>query len=1287
MKRGREDSIPPNETNVNGGIHNESGGNASTDSSFRRLANPLPSSSQPHSPLPSNHPTSLPPISHEPLESFPSQRMHSHFASPSLFPPMGGHLPSVVGPGHHIPSMVNHPPRHMAPLSPMDSHSQSLHNTHPMNVHTSPTPRVSPVVNSFSSPPPMIPSISSLSQSVPIQRNVNQQQIHPHNPPMNQPAPPAVQPGRREKFDNALDFLDQVKLQFSDQPKVYNQFLDIMKDFKAQCIDTPGVIARVSELFKGHKNLIFGFNSFLPPGYKIEAVPDDEPVVITVPGGSNSSMSQSGAASSSLNDSKGMGANAAGGMQRKAPEFDHARDYVKKIKQRFVTQPHVYKAFLKILHTYHQEQHTIKDVYEHVALLFAKHQDLLEEFTQFLPDPMAAQPLTNQGQMRGAKKPPRKPKEKEKMDKFERQEREKDAKDRDYRDPKESRESRAEKRENKQQENISKKPVRKKETRGEERNQHHAEIQLFNKIKQRLNNQQLYTEFLKCLSLYSQEVISRVELALLVKDLLSKHRDLFDWFRHFIGIDASILEAFERSADENQFESQREQIDIDFKTCKRCGPSYRALPKHAIIPVCSGRTPLCESVLNNVWVSVTTGTEEGVFKQTRKNQFEEMLFKCEDDRFELDLVIECNLETIRALEEILNDYSKCNEEEAKKFRVKEPLEITSVRTIERIYGERAQEVIDAFYESPTEIIPIILIRLRQKDEEWAKARREWNKLWRDVSEKNYYKAIDSQSFNFKQTDKRNLMGKALIQEIKLRYQQKGKSKKSTESEPVIDESSMEIDEKPNGKEEEMEDRVDDQKSKQESSTEPNHSIKSPHLQYNLVDPSIFENVIELVSFAAEKNLSKLDREKIEIFLKKFIREFFMVEKLPTPPKQKYNVSKLVLEREKVSVDSDGNVVYKESPEESAMEIAQPSHVEKTTDNQEKKSNIFFGHSPFYVMFRLLQVVYERLSKAKDLAYSTAAGIGYAYLLNTARGRIESGEEKYKSYLKNLFALVSNMRESNTYEDECRSLLGMDAYVLFTMNSVVSQLIKQLQVILAEGSEESIKLLALYSLQGSKTSFRETVYHSSCVDVLGDEKCFRFEYEFAPTLGSFQIQLLDSAKNPPQYISFDLKNGSSKNTKWLETINKIINPDIKVDPSKQKFIFMKRNTKGLRGKKAPELIHTQNLECKISIPKCKMYFVEETEDYLFRRGALARSREIATQKSKISKENKKERVERIVENKKSKSLFKPSVEVSTPAIEIPVDIPGDVFNFAKNAIDTIDKLTEGSMDIPSAETNS
>ena len=39
---------------------------------------------------------------------------------------------------------------------------------------------------------------------------------------------------RQLNVRDAMRYLDQVKLQFDQQPDVYNQFLDIMKEFKAQ---------------------------------------------------------------------------------------------------------------------------------------------------------------------------------------------------------------------------------------------------------------------------------------------------------------------------------------------------------------------------------------------------------------------------------------------------------------------------------------------------------------------------------------------------------------------------------------------------------------------------------------------------------------------------------------------------------------------------------------------------------------------------------------------------------------------------------------------------------------------------------------------------------------------------------------------------------------------------------------------------------------------------------------------------------------------------------------------
>jgi histone deacetylase complex regulatory component SIN3 len=63
------------------------------------------------------------------------------------------------------------------------------------------------------------------------------------------------------------------------------------------------------------------------------------------------------------------GAGAAGGNGPPV-EFKQAKDYVTTIKKRFANEPHqaTYKAFLKILHHYQEEQRNIMDVLEQVRL-------------------------------------------------------------------------------------------------------------------------------------------------------------------------------------------------------------------------------------------------------------------------------------------------------------------------------------------------------------------------------------------------------------------------------------------------------------------------------------------------------------------------------------------------------------------------------------------------------------------------------------------------------------------------------------------------------------------------------------------------------------------------------------------------------------------------------------------------------------------------------------------------------------------------------------------------------
>lgn len=118
-------------------------------------------------------------------------------------------------------------------------------------------------------------------QPLSVSSNHNQMRAQGASPPSGPPQEPQQQqsPGnsfQRLKVEDALSYLDLVKFKFGSKPQVYNDFLDIMKEFKSQSIDTPGVIQRVSSLFKGFPDLIVGFNTFLPPGYKIEVQRNDQ---------------------------------------------------------------------------------------------------------------------------------------------------------------------------------------------------------------------------------------------------------------------------------------------------------------------------------------------------------------------------------------------------------------------------------------------------------------------------------------------------------------------------------------------------------------------------------------------------------------------------------------------------------------------------------------------------------------------------------------------------------------------------------------------------------------------------------------------------------------------------------------------------------------------------------------------------------------------------------------------------------------------------------------------------
>ncbi|XP_006282948.2 paired amphipathic helix protein Sin3-like 4 [Capsella rubella] len=122
-----------------------------------------------------------------------------------------------------------------------------------------------------------------------------------------------------------------------------------MTDFTAQRMDPYIVRLVVKDLFKGDKELLSGFNAFLPKELMIE-LDDEQPIPPTM-----------------------------------ADEFWKAIDYIMKVKETFQDDDRIYKSFMNILDMFKKKEKSLDEICNEVTILFRNHHDLRVEFYHFLP--------------------------------------------------------------------------------------------------------------------------------------------------------------------------------------------------------------------------------------------------------------------------------------------------------------------------------------------------------------------------------------------------------------------------------------------------------------------------------------------------------------------------------------------------------------------------------------------------------------------------------------------------------------------------------------------------------------------------------------------------------------------------------------------------------------------------------------------------------------------------------------------------------------------------------------
>lgn len=1189
-------------------------------------------------------------------------------------------------------------------------------------------------------------------------------------------------------------------VQNTDCPLLSSSF----SQFKSQSIDTPGVIERVSTLFRGHPSLIQGFNTFLPPGYRIECSSDPSEsnlITVTTPTGTTTQTPGGVGIAGAINRAGGPaprprdpadghghphpppilppgslhhrphspggapttpGAAAGAGvlshsdanaMNDKRPpvEFNHAITYVNKIKQRFSNDPDTYKQFLEILQTYQREQRPIQDVYAQVTTLFENAKDLLDEFKQFLPDTSAGgqqsgglfglmgqmtsgmgagnvgapmpmhrmDPVHDKkpgmvgpgGQMVGGPTPSRKKRSANPAvaDTGRPGQKPKKTKSGHHKDRSPMREMSPSFHgmappgalmhpygpeggmlppEAMMQPGMMGPPgmpgMAPNMPPGQSALATVDEVAFFERVKKHIDDRPTYIEFLKLLNLFTQDIIDMRTLVDRAALFIGGQRDLFNTFKSLCGYEMGKNGWLDNEDPiiENVPAIQRERVDLS--TCKIHGASYRKLPRAEIRVACSGRDPMCWEVLNDVWVSYPTlASEAEGFNPHKKNVYEDALYRSEEERHEYDYHIEANLRTIALLEPIAARISMMDHEERQAFRLKPGLggQSKSIyqRVIKKIYGrDHGVEVINALHDNPCNAVPVVLARLKQKDEEWKRCQREWNKVWREVDARNYYKSLDHQGVNFKSADKKAITSKAFVAEIESRRIQQIQRRLALDASlprPKVDHQ----------------------------------------MTYQLDDLNVLVDVVKLsFSFLDRAAYNKADCDRIESFLRGFLPRLVGIDERvfeemingdvvvdeddeddesevatddeSTDGQRRKGRHHNDLRRKVLKIQAESNKTGAEGSAENNADDVEMADANGTTEAEAggtsaakatwastdasqafdsttgqtnsvdnaarsaRKGVNFFCSTPHYVFVRLLQLLYARLSKMKQLGVEmTQERTGHGKSADRSKGRANpialelglqdpstgpaaivgataasangdqtvSGITLHPSrYYDTLLDLTEKFfdgeLDSNTFEESVRYMYGIEGYIVFTIDKVVGALIKAAQVIMTDNKSQELQgVLENDRGQDYKDHIARRMKAESIIGK--DENLYRIEWlpnnatvaqvgteeEEASLDGTMLIQLLS---RDDLTLDEEFESGTAQE-KWLYYISSytLWTPTEGL-LQEAKGPFLDRSLKVRReiGDDQGTAYRTRNgLEIKVCISTYRLFFGQESEDYFAR----------------------------------------------------------------------------------------
>ena len=672
------------------------------------------------------------------------------------------------------------------------------------------------------------------------------------------------------------------------------------------------------------------------------------------------------------------------------------------------------------------------------------------------------------------------------------------------------------------------------------------QLAFFDRVKKFLGDKRTFTEFLKLCNLFTQELIDKNTLMHKAYGFIGSNPDLTNWFKDFIKYDGRDVII------ENQPKIPGDKVVLS--NCRGYGPSYRLLPERERLRSCGGRDEMCRQVLNDEWVSHPTwASEDSGFIAHRKNNHEEALHRIEEERHDYDINIEACLRTIQLLEPIVQNLQMMSPAEKMAYVLQPGIggqsETIYQRVIKKIYGrERGGIVITDMFRRPSAVLPVLLGRLKQKAEEWKASQvsefyhvnpkphsrlrqREWEKVWREQTNRIFWKSLDHQGIAAKKEDKRQFQPKTLQTEIQHKFEDQRKARLLR------------------------------------------HVVPKYQFEYDFKDVDVIFDACHLIlTHLNYAHGNEVDKTRLETFITTFIPSFFDLDRDEfqermsdiydtTPPNEevedevitnddsstgrgrkiangrKPNLLRGVLDRGRQIHKDDSVLESKETtPDQSHDEdlpvstgtpsedtprideaeihwMSYPSNGNKAMDrNTPFKRDYFhlYASLNIYCFFRVFQMLYERLLNVKSNEEQVKLDVRRGEL-NKAAHELTFVEKKpsefwadispsanyYRQILTMCEDVVKQEEDTSHLEETLRRFYMQKGWLLFNFDKMLASLIRfALNILVSDNKDKSLDIINLFykdRKEDETTHQAELTYRKQVEKLSKDGDIYRIRY--------------------------------------------------------------------------------------------------------------------------------------------------------------------------------------------------